>query len=653
MRALLAACLLLCTTALLALWWPEPVDAPPPGAHLPPPAPVEREAPLAADAPRAAPELSTPAEELAADWLRGLVRGPDGALSAAFVGLERRGVLVAQALSDAEGTFRFPALEEPGLYTLLAEHPDGYPQRVGVELPASHPIALHLDRGGAIAGTVLAAGVPLPDAELWLLARSPTADELIEPDALVRGDLRDPASGQVRSDAAGNFAMRGVPAGSHVVLARHPAHGLSWVTCTVPVAGTCHLELFLDGAPRLRLRVLRGAEGVAGVTVRGPGGDERTDADGRATLRGLATGENLLALHEADGSRHERRVWLAGDAEQVIALPEGLRHGSLHGADGRPVADCALWLSTPHSLLATRTDARGGFTLRGAPAGPARVELQTADGTRSLLVTLPDDRGAPLAWTLPALGSLSGAVLDEAEAGLPAQVDIARAGLPDAEVFTVFSDGSGAFVFPALEPGRYQLRAEAPGRVPLTAEVDVPGAGLALRPQVGCPLTVELLAADGEPVYDALCGLEDEAGARYSAFSDEEGRVVLRAPAGRYRLHAVHPAFLAPAAAVVELPATRTQRVRFSRGLPLTVRVSTADGPLAGARVARADDPVPEEAYGPRAVLTDGEGLARLTSLPAGRCTLHIRFGDTSFSAPVEVRGGDHIETIYWPPTGN
>jgi hypothetical protein len=212
-------------------------------------------------------------------------------------------------------------------------------------------------------------------------------------------------------------------------------------------------------------------------------------------------------------------------------------------------------------VLAT-TDAQGQFYLPAATGAVVAVHAQFAPSDAAA-----NEAGRPWVVRLRSGGVLQGRVVDHTGQAQAADVRIVRVQPDPPQVAALQASSStpatatdGRFVFSALRPGLYDLRAESPGRaVALVRDVRVVGGGRAeveLRLPAGATLRGKVTArADGQAVSGARVLLLGAAtGAPRQATTDAEGRYELRAiTPGRVTVRIDHPAFRPELSSGVEL----------------------------------------------------------------------------------------------------
>jgi protocatechuate 3,4-dioxygenase beta subunit len=384
--------------------------------------------------------------------LSGTVSASGVPVAGARVRLGGEGVVPARTtMSDATGAFVIHGLGA-GRYALRATSgPLASPTVEGsadgggkADAGAASPVRLSLAPGVFVAGAVVDdRGLPLPAVEV---SAAPTTT-----------DEGDTLPELVATGADGGFRVGPLPPGPLRLVARAPGYLLRDTPTLVLVAG--------QSPPAARLELVRGAA-ISGRVV-----DARGAAQAGAEVRCVGAGaDDLVVLYEP--------------------LPLAAEAAALGGA-GRAVG----------GAKATRTDARGAFTLDGLL--PGRVHLEIA---RAPLVPLrtgdwtltPGQHLDAGALTLRDGVLLAGRVVDEAGSPLAgARVTTT----PTAGLFAE-TDAAGAFQL-ALTPGAYEVTAT--GRAGGAASTKVRVDAAAAPP----PVTLTLSRADA-----ALEGVVVDSGRR-------------------------------------------------------------------------------------------------------------------------------------------
>lgn len=215
----------------------------------------------------------------------------------------------------------------------------------------SRELVLRQPARGTLEGTVTVAGAPLEGARVrFLTGPAPSASDpagrIAESVSIAFAIPGEGASGVVpggaRTDAAGRFRLENLPTGRHRLRITHPGRamaetvevrvgeGITRVTVALPdtvVEGRVTDE---EGRPisGARLRAVFADRDEPPVRMQGPlagifapGHDVHTDAEGRFTLRGLATGRPVRVVASAPG-----RVQARSDP---FTLASGERHANL------------------------------------------------------------------------------------------------------------------------------------------------------------------------------------------------------------------------------------------------------------------------------------------------------------------------------------
>lgn len=289
------------------------------------------------------------------------------------------------------------------------------------------------------------------------------------------------------SDAEGRFRVSGVPPGHVQVAARRAGRAPgSTPRLYVDASMVRQVELVLPpaGALRATVRDARGA-GVEGVLVdlrsdREPhprvvmtdrqGEIVLSDVVGEVTVTALPRGRPpaRATISVPPGGEVSLELPLAGDLHELagrVVDPEGFPLG------GAQVLLTALSPDAP--LRRTVFAARDGtFSVPDLPAPPWRLEASTAGFAVGRLDLLQVEPRA-VSLTLERAVLVRGEVLDDFRSeGVPARVVLIRDSFP-AEVLEERADAQGAFAFPQVRAGRWELRVESGEHVGASVTLEV------------------------------------------------------------------------------------------------------------------------------------------------------------------------------------
>ena len=189
-----------------------------------------------------------------------------------------------------------------------------------------------------------------------------------------------PSSWTAKSDSDGTFSVPALPEPPFALSAEHPAFSSTALLEVVEVDG---VVVTMTAGVTFLGEVLDewNAKGLSGVRVALAGPVEvetKTRRDGTFVLRQLPTGTYDVSLTHADYEPQSRRVVIEParyvdrpqELEPVYLKPGGVVEGHVVDVNRDPVADAEVaWGDPPRWDRGVRTDAQGGFQLRGVPAG--------------------------------------------------------------------------------------------------------------------------------------------------------------------------------------------------------------------------------------------------------------------------------------------
>jgi carboxypeptidase family protein len=325
------------------------------------------------------------------------------------------------------------------------------------------------------------------------------------------------ATAEAGSGAGGAFELRGVPAGSVRVVARHPDYAEGEARIEVePARGPLEARVVLRRGARVtghaRHRDGSPVAGSVAILVVGTGplpftssGAAPIAADGSFLLEHVPAGHARLTLvigpgasngpeREVDLRESEtatvafelREVLVTGRVSRAGTPAPGLRiHVSDDGPPDRapfsPAPPLGRSSSPERRLAVTRED--GSYELIVDQPGKVRLALQSADGSLRLparVVEIPDVEQHVVDLDLPGV-VVAGRVVDsQTDRPLDHATLLAepRRQGSDAQPLTTATSADGRFQL-EVDPGQYRLSAQAAGYSAATTEVDVKEPGVA------------------------------------------------------------------------------------------------------------------------------------------------------------------------------
>ncbi|MFO1053049.1 MAG: sigma-70 family RNA polymerase sigma factor [Planctomycetota bacterium] len=304
-------------------------------------------------------------------------------------------------LSDADGRVRFRV--RPGLWLLRLPGDGG---SIALDAGSNHSIDVDLGNVATRAkGQVVDSEGRGVAAAIW-----------------ASSGIDDPALHRLADAPDGKFelcVLRGT------TLQARTADGCSEALTLTTDAQDLRFELNRGASVHGVLRDV-GGKGLADAYVEVTDGRQRvgvrTDAGGRFTLPGIATGDWRIRARASGSDVTERALRIPADAERSVELV--VRSGaSLLGrvvdAQGMPVAHtrvCAGWRSSDLEYTATSTDEQGNYRLDGVPCAPVRVTAGL-DAEGFACASFHPVSGEVLQWN---------PVLDPGEMTLRGQLDSSR-----------------------------------------------------------------------------------------------------------------------------------------------------------------------------------------------------------------------------------
>ncbi|MDJ0974353.1 MAG: carboxypeptidase-like regulatory domain-containing protein [Planctomycetota bacterium] len=258
-----------------------------------------------------------------------------------------------RAYSDAAGRFAFDGLPVGGTLTLALPDATTTSNTIPLRLalgPPAEPVRMYRRRGTPVSGQVVDASRQPLQGVAVRLRFLPRNDDGI-PRAF---GPRPPAPPSVRTDAAGRFRFREVPAGTWLPEVSGLAKHIRWDRVVVPPPDgePIDIQLQLPGASTAHVRVVtEGGLPVAGQPVMlhqtAQGGWSRiyltTDVDGRVSVSHVTT-RSLGASARGANTDHAIPVGDEGVTEIPYVLPPEPALVPLHvmGPEGEPIGSAIV-----------------------------------------------------------------------------------------------------------------------------------------------------------------------------------------------------------------------------------------------------------------------------------------------------------------------
>ncbi|WP_158621770.1 carboxypeptidase regulatory-like domain-containing protein [Corallococcus aberystwythensis] len=361
------------------------------------------------------------------------------------------------ATTDTEGRFTLKDVA-PGAHTLVVRTPRYREASEAVEVKAretaSVTLQLQRERGG-ISGTLQVEGGA--SAEGITVALTGT-------------------SRQTQADAQGHFVFTQLPTGPYTLQALKETYepAQAAVEVGVDAQSPVTLSLLRERGTVAGVFQLEGGGSAGDITVLLAGTDfsARTDAEGRFTLAGVATGTYTLRAQRDSYVQHEQQVEVRAGAKtsvsEILVRERGGVAGTILLEEG--VSDRNVTVLLVGTDFTTQTNAQGQFSLTGIPTGTytlrarrnnyvqheQQVEVRVDEQT-SVSQTLTHERGG-VAGTLLLEGSTNAGNI--------------TVRLVDTE-FSTRTNTQGQFSLTGVPTGAYILIAERDGYVQHEQQVEV------------------------------------------------------------------------------------------------------------------------------------------------------------------------------------
>ncbi|HEV7919385.1 MAG TPA: carboxypeptidase regulatory-like domain-containing protein [Thermoanaerobaculia bacterium] len=539
------------------------------------------------------------------------------------------------ALSDGKGNFAFPPLP-PAQYRLSASHPAYSLNMAEVELREGkrESRALTATPYARISGTVT-------DED-----RKPVAAATVTP----RAGFGSAGTRNAVTNRAGEFTVRAATQGPPPML-EAAKEGYATAQTSVAIAagetksgvsirlthGTPVKLTVVDGErlpmPEVLVSFFRLASEGGGtfdavpVAVCDGPGCNTTGASGTLDLRVAPGRYDIRLAGDAIVMKNEPGVVIGAKPQPVTIIVErGVEiSGRVVYSDGAPAPDVLVRLARPMQGSTARSDASGGFTLRGVRRGPQTLAAETpmrfAAPPRQ--VTAP---ASDVVITIAQPGKVSGRVLDAAsQQPLPEfTVAAVRRNAAGPSTPTPFRSDDGAFSID-VPPGSFDLQVMAPGYARGSATgIEVEEGknieGVEVKLERGARLAGRVTSG-GSPVSGASVRVQDNTSpmmmsdrGQAQAVTDANGDYLLDSLAPGERAISFSKDGFVQQRKSIEVSAAKETRLDIDlvRGRELRGRVVDESGqPIAAAEVRQQIGMYP--AYGQNR--TDSDGVFRIGNL--------------------------------------
>jgi protocatechuate 3,4-dioxygenase beta subunit len=522
---------------------------------------------------------------------------------------------------------------------------------------ASGPLAVRLEKGGAITGVVREGRTsrPVPGARVSVPAGIPATG----------GWDEEATRNETTTDAQGRFRLDGIGRKPANLVVRAPGFDQAGSEARQGES----VEIFLFPGATLAGTV-RDDEGrpVKGAAVRAESDRsriappiERTDARGEFLVPGVRPGQYTVVAREGGRAPGIAAVVVEPEAEarvEVLLSDGGFVTGRVVDPEGRPLAGrLRLEVVDEHGLPASASDriaadakADGAFVLGPVPLGTLGISVSApGHATRRVDATVARRAAVDLGDVVLETGLvIRGRVRDREGNGLAGASVRARLRRPgERSLNEATSEADGEYVVAGLGPGTYQLTAVLPGHATAQATALAGGDPVDLVMDAGGEIAGRVVDAAGQPAEDATLAAEwaDEAeagspGGAFGAAEEGEGRFVLRdLAAGAYVVQARAAGKGEASISGVRVVAGRRTEVgtlRLAAGGIVRGTVVDVDGQgVPGATVVAERDLMMQS--GDLVDQTGSSGTFEISGVPAGRVSVMASHPAYASPKPVVV----------------
>lgn len=469
------------------------------------------------------------------------------------------------------------------------------------------------------------------------------------------------------TDGDGLFVLRGLPGEGEIQVWASARGFVTSAPHPVELPPDADVELRLQPGRRLRVRVVEAETGSpigdARVSVMVPNEQRtgnpvdrtrhdtsgRTSARGEVVMEGLEPGVyRLLARAEGwCGNETSVRVPAEGTVpEATVELERGLEiAGRVLGPEDEPVAGARVHASPAARALGAatharwpdhvRSDADGGFVLRGVSAGEWVVRAQVVDGATPDVVASAGEREVEL--RLDATGALRGRVVGPDGEPAAARIRAMREG------------GGGAGEGRAGTDGTFQILRLPAGSYSVLAQSDTAGYGRGTAEvEGGRTADLEIRLSGGATVEGVVRGLRPAELARCMVMGGQDARP---AADGTFTMQGVAPGRRRIAAVVGAQEREKGVWVEAVLGEVVRAEIDFEDGSEVRGRVVRLKGEldglgVRLDCAGDVALATTrAGGTFRLQGIVPGACQAVVRdaSGRLLLDRPVLIVDGEEL----------
>jgi hypothetical protein len=442
-------------------------------------------------------------------------------------------------------------------------------------------VVMPLLRGFTVRGRVVAAstGAAIPEAGVtYQIANGLPRFGVPLPDTKTNQD--------------GSFVLDGIPGGDIVLTAAAPGYASSEVEIDLDEK-TPPQEFVLSVGGRIAgiVTTTSGAPVKTGIMLMtgNYGSGSQSNEAGQFSFAQLPPGRYVVSANGAGGSARQEIVLGQDERREDVALTVEEGHsvrGTLRGLGPEQFKRAYITLGSQakEAHFSTRPNEQGGYTIKGVPAGRARMLVITRERQIEKTFDVPADRDVTLDIVFPAGARLSGRVTRGGKPATDSMVHMQPADAKSGAQYRAVVSSDGTYEIDGLQSGEYRISVndDIERAITITADavwnIDIPSVQLAGRvvDEAGSvPLVqaaVQVRGTDSATAQVHAYKMTNDFG-EFSLTGLEPGEIVLIVYMPGYALYREKISYAAPIK-------NKTIALRKSSGVEIKVQPATGKEPI-------------------------------------------------------------------------